>query len=358
MFAKSHSTIATNHFELQLKPETRLYEYQLQVSSGELSEKKTKELMQDAIDSSPYLRKPKLASDNISTIISWSNLHRTIPLGVLKETPSTSSKVGSVLGPLELTHRDGTKGYFKLRFTREIEYDALLKHVRGDATELDRNVGPTIKALNVLMSKAISGDTLLTRYTAGNVAQVSANKFFLGAQGVSLTTSLCAIRGFYYTAKPGMNKVLLNVNSGTTTFFGNITVAEFLRDASTFRETNAEQRQDMLIGRRVLINYGRVKTDKARSADESNNARRVKTIFRFGKDTIDKTEIAIDEGVDGQEVLKNCSVKDYLSKRKSLHPIVWWYTDAYRIPGARVRRRQENEGRELGQQGKSFLVCA
>jgi hypothetical protein len=129
VFAKTHSTIATNHFGLQLQPNTRLYEYQLQVSSGELNKKKTRESMQDAIDSIPYLKKEQLASDNVSTIISWTNLHRSIPSQYLREPSSEMNSVGAVWSPLEVTRRDASKAYAKLRFTREIEYQELLKHV-------------------------------------------------------------------------------------------------------------------------------------------------------------------------------------------------------------------------------------
>jgi eukaryotic translation initiation factor 2C len=180
------------------------------------------------------------------------------------------------------------------------------------------NSGPTIKALNILISKAICGDSpILTEYQTGDVAQVSAKKFFLGAESVDLTISLCAIRSFYYTAKPGADRVLLNVNSGMSAFFQNITVAKFLEDTSTFTGTTREQRQDMLVGRQVLITYNRGRTAAVRLADGQNLDRRVKTIFRFGRGTIDGTNITIDEEVDGEEVQNNYSVKDYLRKRKS-----------------------------------------
>lgn len=137
------------------------------------------------------------------------------------------------------------ESFCQLCFVGEIPLKQLDDHVAGKQGCADWNAGSTMKALNILISKAIRGDgSLLAQYTKAGIAQVSANKFFLGSEYHSLATSLCAVRGLYYTAKPGVGKLLLNINSATSAFFETVTVAEFLKDTTTFARTFRTQLQD------------------------------------------------------------------------------------------------------------------
>jgi eukaryotic translation initiation factor 2C len=56
------------------------------------------------------------------------------------------------------------------------------------------------RALNMVISTALSGGSF----------SLKANKFFITGGHNNLSPSLCAIRGYYYSIRPGMGKVLLN----------------------------------------------------------------------------------------------------------------------------------------------------
>lgn len=55
-------------------------------------------------------------------------------------------------------------------------------------------------ALNMVLSTAIGSGTF----------SLKANKFFITGGHTNLSKSLCAIRGYYYTIRPGMGQILLN----------------------------------------------------------------------------------------------------------------------------------------------------
>lgn len=68
-------------------------------------------------------------------------------------------------------------------------------------------------ALNMVVSTALGEDTFSPK----------ANKFFIAGGHTNLGSSLCAIRGYYYSIRPGMGKILLNCRriSILTWFFAN-----------------------------------------------------------------------------------------------------------------------------------------
>ena len=318
VFTATQSNIATNHYELKWPDDIRLYKYQLLPALGDMSKKQSKQFIKAAIGTISYFsgKQHQIATDDISTIISSVNIHCDVK--ELKQEETTGSNLGGAAwGPIELQY-ECKKAFAKLRFVGEVLRAPLMDHLQGKPGGVDWNAGSTMRALNIVISKAIRGDgALLTQYKVGDIAQVSANKFFLGAERRNLATSLCAVRGFYYTAKPGIDKLLLNVNSATSAFFETITVAEFLRDTTTFRGTSRALLQDMLVGKQVLITYGRGKNEEAQQEDRAHPERRVKTIFRFGAENIECTPVLITENVDCEDVDTEYSVKDYLSKRKS-----------------------------------------
>lgn len=64
-----------------------------------------------------------------------------------------------------------------------------------------------------------------------------------------MSQSLEIVRGYYYTAKPGMGNIILNFNLATSAFFKPILVSEFLADQETFEGC----RREVLVGLRVYV---------------------------------------------------------------------------------------------------------
>jgi eukaryotic translation initiation factor 2C len=78
------------------------------------------------------------------------------------------------------------------------------------------------------------------------VSQQSRDKFFVKCGSERLSETSCTIRSYYYTIKPGMQKVLLNVNAATSAFFRPVTVREFLDDDGTFAPDEKEKMLKLL----------------------------------------------------------------------------------------------------------------
>lgn len=99
------------------------------------------------------------------------------------------------------------------------------------------------RALNIVLSKGLSQDSL----------SLKANKFFIAGGHVHLSESLCAIRGYFYSIRPAMGHILLNLNACTSAFFQPTLVSKFLSDAFTFK--SLEEREPVLRGLRVCLIY-------------------------------------------------------------------------------------------------------
>jgi eukaryotic translation initiation factor 2C len=91
------------------------------------------------------------------------------------------------------------------------------------------------------------------------------------------------MRGYFYTVKPGMGKLLLNINAATSAFYTPMTVAEFMKD-DTFAP---HEREGVLTNLRVHIEYDRKAPknpkDRERIARLNKPQARIKTIKGFGK---------------------------------------------------------------------------
>lgn len=101
------------------------------------------------------------------------------------------------------------------------------------------------------------------------------------------------MRGFFYTIKSGNSRIFLNAKSTTGAFFAEITVAEFREDEHTFDRLTLKERYNMLMGKQVIIDYGRGRAIAARNVDLANIKGRTKSIFRLGQKTTDETMVEI-----------------------------------------------------------------
>jgi eukaryotic translation initiation factor 2C len=127
------------------------------------------------------------------------------------------------------------------------------------------------------------------------------NKFFLAGGHTPLGQSLCAIRGYSYSVRPGMGEILLNckphthslpkpylpsppVNKCTSAFFQSILVSDFLLDEATF--PNRTERMALLRGLRVQVMY----TPKGKSEGDTTTKKVVqfRTIIGIGQPVRDQ----------------------------------------------------------------------
>ncbi|KAF2865134.1 hypothetical protein BDV95DRAFT_612925 [Massariosphaeria phaeospora] len=227
-FVKHTTQVLTNHFELKFKEDTRFYEYQVVNVPASKSRRKTRMIIKTVIQAWDFLRENQdyFTTDNINTIISWKPLHGAL------NAPAARSGTGNITSPFEWSPRPIADGNTRLspgfRYMGEKSIADLQAYVNPSGTQgrADFNFDPIVTALNMVVSKSFSNQ----------VFQLSSNKFFLKKGHNDLTGprgichALCTIRGYFYTVKPGMQKVLLNVNAATSAFFRPLTVDEFLRD--------------------------------------------------------------------------------------------------------------------------------
>ncbi|KAI4917316.1 hypothetical protein J4E90_003823 [Alternaria incomplexa] len=260
--------VTTIFFKIGIDEKTIFYEYQILDLPVGQNKKKLEKLVRTMIDSVDVLRKNKdsLATDNISTIISWKKLH-------------DKKDDERFTGPHKIPdgRRDGTnvERELKLKLLRELDFSKLREYVGGhmDKPHLwDSSV--EVKALNILISKSLNTD---------EVIRIGANKFFVTGRKQYLSPSLMTMQGYFYTIKPLQAGIVLNVNYGTSAFYRSQTVDEFLKDTETF--SNERTRWAALNALRVEIRYGRGKDPKDRQRDWNDVSGREKTVSGTSRET-------------------------------------------------------------------------
>jgi eukaryotic translation initiation factor 2C len=129
--------------------------------------------------------------------------------------------------------KDRVQMFIKLH--RELDLEGLEAYIDANhaGSDPDFNLHPIVDALNIAVTASLSD----------NIFQQSANKFFVKCGHQRLTgnanlKSLCTIRGYYYTIKPTMQDILLNVNAATSASFCPITLDEYFNN-TTFTEDEA-----------------------------------------------------------------------------------------------------------------------
>jgi hypothetical protein len=290
--------VTTNFFEIGIDEKTAFYEYQIVDLPVGQNKKKLEKLVRTMIDRVAILRTSQdyLATDNISTIISWKNLH-------------DQKNPGDFAGPHNVPdgRRDGTTTDRKLglKLVRELDFAKLREYVNGHMSNphlWDSSV--EVKALNILISKSLR---------TKNVIRIGTNKFFVTDKEECLSGSLTTMQGFFYTIKPLQAGIVLNVNYGTSAFYHSQTVEQFLNDTETF--TNIKSRWAALNALRVEIGYKRGKTPKDRERDWNDVSGREKSISGTSKDKPLKDLTFEKKNPDGSKT--NKKVLEYLKECKS-----------------------------------------
>ncbi|KAF1849347.1 Piwi-domain-containing protein [Cucurbitaria berberidis CBS 394.84] len=230
-FYNSNTTVYTNHFAIKLDPNMPLYEYEIKGLPGKLGKKTAKILVREMINKLDFLRnhQDEFATDHCKTLVSWVNL------------PDTT------LAPVSVSSEEG-KELVILQLQRKGEVNtALLKQYAEGKAQPNKAVNDKIlsvnEALNMVISKALSRDSF----------SLKANKFFVTGGHTRLGDSLCTMRGYFYSIKPGMGQILLNLNACTSAFYQPVLVSKFLLDNNTIRDQ--EERLSVLRGLRVHLTY-------------------------------------------------------------------------------------------------------
>ncbi|KAF2658625.1 Piwi-domain-containing protein [Lophiostoma macrostomum CBS 122681] len=315
----STTEVLTNHFEITLEPKIVFYEYKIEGIPSDKPKRLQKVFVDNIVNRVGWLvrNKDSFAHDSTGTIIAWKSLPIPTKVGH-KEAGTNPEDEGRIWELLDLKHGEDYL-HIDFRFVRTVNITGLLRYISTDPAYRDWdsnvwNLSPVVNALNIVISKCFIGD----------IVRVGANKFFVERSAATLgeiygrqSRSLCTMRGYSYTIKPGMGKVLLNVNAKTSAFYNPLTVSEYLLDRNTF--SNDYDRGRHLKGVRVYIMYTRGKDD-ANSPLDKDQAR-IKTIFDVSKLSCDKQTFKLmikDEKtkqITGTEIR---TVREHLQKNYSL----------------------------------------
>ncbi|KAI4940044.1 uncharacterized protein J4E92_001332 [Alternaria infectoria] len=264
--------ILTNHFEYELSAD-KFYEYKI-LDMGTKNRKKLKVLMQNAINSWPFLNsnQASFATNGMDTIVSWIPLHTDLKDG--EAVDDHSIEWGSHRIPLG---NDFVSTRFK--FVKAIDTHGLRRYAAADPNYEHYNFNDIATCLNIVISKSFSTD----------VHKLSSNKFFVKRARSTLnngttendSNSLEIIRGYYYNVKPGMGNIILNFNISTSAVFRPILVSEFMADSETFA---ADRRAHILAGKTVYIHKDRIDSDKDKEARLNDESSRYWKIFELQND--------------------------------------------------------------------------
>jgi eukaryotic translation initiation factor 2C len=322
-FRKEKSqSVLTNHFDLQIDPNTVFYEYKV-IGMPEKVSKAVKRLyLETAIEHVPELKNSKasFATDKIDTIVAWVPLHER--LGYLQLYEQQTWRL------LEVANRD-TLAILDIQFIRKVDLQGLRAFssvVHPDPNAYDPE--PTLNALNILITKCFDSNSRQLLY-------LNAHKFYIKgcykdlypvlrmnkqANGKSTPVygsgaALRALRGYSYRVTAGMDKILLNVNATTSAFWKplRLNVALEADPLRTFQEG-----QNALKGVRVWIDYNRGK-DSDQTSNINRQHSRIKTIRGFGE-PVNVQTFKLDHKDDQGNIVwtEDKSVGTYLEESKSI----------------------------------------
>ncbi|KAK5746930.1 hypothetical protein LTR17_000561 [Elasticomyces elasticus] len=258
--------VYTNHFEVKLPPGLVLYEYKVDGDSPDwkgATRNKRKVFMRDAIDNLPELkeRATVIATDYHDKIIAGRRLfddNETAEVLVYNYKPGTRD--------------DPSTLSLNVKYICEYSMDELDGYVRG------HNVGyaerGAAEAMNMIMSKAVA-DGAADTFMAGN------NKFYYrpGTSELGGKRGLIAMRGYYSSVRPGMGAVTLNVNTLTSAFYKQQTIADYLKGLfpnSDMGEAEFKKANKHLKSLRAYVNFSRGKENDDLTLDD--DVRRIKTV--------------------------------------------------------------------------------
>ncbi|UPX17281.1 uncharacterized protein EKO05_0007647 [Ascochyta rabiei] len=280
-FVDAKGRVYTNHFQLTIQPDQKLYQYKIGSTLQGRNKRKIRALMKTTMDSYDFLKDHSafFATNHFDTIVAWKPLHSSV--GPQHHRIDGDGQNAGSAWMLQHQLQDGlTNIGITFIFEGMVDVASLLKHTNIGPNYASADLEPAKRALNIIVSKCFGE-------TTSDMVQVGANKFFskrgtnaLRGSARQNSVSLCTMRGYYYTVKAGVRHVLLNVNPCTSAFFNNVRVSEVMRDTLTFNRWEVE---GVLRGLRVHIELLRGDQNKPEAYERLNTPQaRVKTIQGFG----------------------------------------------------------------------------
>jgi eukaryotic translation initiation factor 2C len=303
-FREANMRVLTNRFEVTIDEDAVLYEFHIVGIPEGRSKRMTKMFMDTAIQESAVLNSNRdyFATDHTKILVAWKDLRNEF------------NDVGnSVAGYFLANVRDGDYHIAKLylQFRRVVDTKKLQQYVNSESKDwnpLQWDASPALTALNIVIAKSL-GD---------GVIQQGSNKFFIEAGWEQLNRSpLCTIQGYYFSTRPGINKILLTVNACTSAFFMPLRLSDLMTRAN--QNLFGKDYPSVLTGLRVYIDYERVEKQKD-NGDEStinNENNRIKKICELGKPCDEQTFTWKKRDEDGNVTSEQkISVANYLRKGK------------------------------------------
>lgn len=313
-FEPATTDIFTNRFEVQINPGVTPHEFRILGIPDGLSRKAKKMFVDTAIEKSVVLNRNQdhFSTDYDKTIITWKDIRSELDA----DTDWNRSADGWHL--VNVLDGEQRKCSLYLTYVRTIDTDKLQRYVKSDPGDTrwnplswysytgddSLNKNTVISALNIVVSKCFGG----------GVFRLGANKFFVEAGNHPLGDSpLCTIRGYFYSIRPGMEHILLNVNACTSAFLRPLRLDELMSKKHIF----GKDWPSMLNGVKVYIDYSRGRTKKAEASGLNHDESRIKKICALGKSCNEQSFRLMrrdDKGtVTGEE---DITVAEYLRQNK------------------------------------------
>ncbi|KAI4672821.1 uncharacterized protein J4E78_001324 [Alternaria triticimaculans] len=306
------NSVLTNHFEVDIDTNAKFYEYRITGIPDNEKRATRRRVMKTVMENVPFLKnnQDSFATNYVDTIIAWKDIHSLVTTPKIASHDPNAPHTKDEWRILEVVDRNVTLS-LNIRFMGLVDIAAFQSYIASshpDPPAYDPE--PVKNALNIIFAKCFDN--------VGETLQLNGHKFFVSHALNDLKANkdieypLRALRGYYYTIKAGMGKILLNVNPANSAFWNPYVVSEILlRGLATFGSDAYA-----LKGLQVYITYNRGRIDKAQASDINAGYNRTKKIRAFGK-RIDKQRFVLHEK-DAQGNLtgnsKSVTVADYLEQ--------------------------------------------
>ncbi|KAF2502247.1 Piwi-domain-containing protein [Lophium mytilinum] len=176
--------------------------------------------------------------------------------------------------------KEGTMISVNFNFDREIKPRDLQDSAKNAEFQTQTT---TIRALNAIVSRKLVEEMFTNKDqpTLKGITMTKANKCFIN-NGISPLKGrgLVAVRGYFFSVRPGEKNTLLNINTATSAFLSPILVSHFLQ----LTGNNKAAAEKLLKGAKLRVTYNRMdKADDSIKGSRNDEVNRGKIFRQFGK---------------------------------------------------------------------------
>lgn len=249
--------VATNHLELTLPSRIYIYKVEMIRKFFAVDDLNNVVVARSADKKLVLAKLQQMVPELKKTPRRWVSDGDLIWSTELLWSPTPSSK-GHVFGHNDLVYDNecGVKLVLDrvfISYLRDIDTTQKIADIFFDpmpAKYDDSTSAILTRGLNAFLTANVRSNTAIT--------SVGSNRSFGNAVGHSLnqpgSAQLCALTGFFISARPGIQKMLININTATSPFFAQVTVAEFI-DRSHAAGRSWSDTKSALKGVQVRIKY-------------------------------------------------------------------------------------------------------